>query len=98
MYAALQQAANSAGSLANYPGATVSGVMGSWVSQAGHPVVVVSVDSDTGNITLRQVIMTCPVLNAISKLKNKIIFVIQVGILYWSVKYCFFLSSNIFLL
>lgn len=55
MYTALEQSVNSTDALAAYPGFTITDIMRSWIDQAGHPLLHVSVNYDNGTVTLTQV-------------------------------------------
>lgn len=55
MYTALEQSVNSTGALAGYPGFTITDIMRSWIEQAGHPLLYVSIDYNNGTVTLTQV-------------------------------------------
>nr|QEV86803.1 aminopeptidase N8 [Chilo suppressalis] len=54
LYAGLQSGVASTSALASYPGATVASVMESWITQAGHPVLEVTVDYEKEVVTLNQ--------------------------------------------
>nr|AWT23001.1 aminopeptidase N8 [Hyphantria cunea] len=54
LYAALDYAVTTQNSLNSYPNATVADVMGSWISQAGHPIVHVNINYNTDTVTLTQ--------------------------------------------
>lgn len=55
MYTALEESANSTGALTAYPEVTITDIMKSWIDQAGHPLLHVSVDYNNGNVALTQV-------------------------------------------
>lgn len=59
LYSALEEGVNTTNSLAAYNGATIADVMNSWVSQAGHPVLMVEVNYETNSVTLTQVTKNC---------------------------------------
>ncbi|XP_052753559.1 membrane alanyl aminopeptidase-like isoform X2 [Galleria mellonella] len=54
LYAGLNTGVQTYDSLAAYPGFNISGVMGSWISQPGHPVLEVNVDYANKTATLTQ--------------------------------------------
>ncbi|XP_049870026.1 membrane alanyl aminopeptidase-like [Pectinophora gossypiella] len=54
LYAALEEGVTSDNSLDAYPGVTFTVVMSSWITQAGHPVLTVSVDYETETVILTQ--------------------------------------------
>ncbi|CAG9795008.1 unnamed protein product [Diatraea saccharalis] len=54
LYAGLQTGVNVYNGLSAYPGATVANIMGSWITQAGHPVLDVNVDYGNNVVSLSQ--------------------------------------------
>ncbi|KAL4705512.1 hypothetical protein ACJJTC_011454 [Scirpophaga incertulas] len=54
MYSALEQGVNKSNSFTLYDGETVTSVMSSWISQAGHPVLDVEVDYNNDTVILSQ--------------------------------------------
>ncbi|KAJ8727738.1 hypothetical protein PYW07_001857 [Mythimna separata] len=54
LYQGLNEGVRAYNSLSSYPSSTIDDVMGSWISQAGHPVVTVYIDYETDIVTLTQ--------------------------------------------
>ncbi|XP_075971973.1 putative aminopeptidase-2 [Anticarsia gemmatalis] len=54
LYAGLDRGVVQYNSLSAYPNATITDVMASWITQAGHPVVDVNVNYQTGVVNLTQ--------------------------------------------
>ncbi|KAH9643218.1 hypothetical protein HF086_012880 [Spodoptera exigua] len=56
LYEGLHQGVQRYSALSSFPGHNISEVMSSWISQAGHPVVKVTIDYSTSVVTLTQII------------------------------------------
>ncbi|KAF9798704.1 hypothetical protein SFRURICE_007034 [Spodoptera frugiperda] len=54
LYEGLHQGVQRYNALSSFPGHNISDVMNSWISQAGHPVVKVTIDYSTNVVTLTQ--------------------------------------------
>lgn len=55
MYSALSKGVANYGSMSNYAGSDLTGVMSSWISQPGHPILNVAVNYENSTIVLNQV-------------------------------------------
>lgn len=60
MYAAFRQAVTEDGTLSQFPGVDVGDVFDTWVQNPGAPVVTVSINYETGEITATQVNIIIP--------------------------------------
>lgn len=58
LFEGLQKAADEDKVLENYKNITVQGVMESWTSQNGYPLITVNVNMSTGDVTITQVVIS----------------------------------------
>ncbi|KAI8424608.1 hypothetical protein MSG28_003042 [Choristoneura fumiferana] len=54
LYMSLQQAVVNTSALADYPGTNIVKIMGTWIAQAGHPILTVDIDYENEEATLNQ--------------------------------------------